>query len=73
MPVIINEDQNGFIKDRYIGENTRIIFDILEYTELHDISGILLQIDFEKAFDSVDQEFIIQVETFTQVGSSSRS
>ena len=55
---IINKDQTGFIKGRYIGENTRLIYDIMFYTELNDIPGLLLIIDFEKAFDSISWSFI---------------
>jgi len=58
LPHLISEDQNGFMAGRYIGENTRVIFDILEYCETFQIPGLLMQIDFEKAFDSVDWDFI---------------
>ena len=50
---IISETQSGFLKGRYIGENTRFIYDILSFTELHNIPGLLVLIDFEKAFDSI--------------------
>ena len=36
---IISETQSGFLKRRYIGENTRFIYDILSFTELHNIPG----------------------------------
>ena len=31
LPSIISFDQTGFMKNRYIGENVRTIFDIIEY------------------------------------------
>ena len=52
IPSIINHDQVGCIKGRYIGENIRIIFDLVKYSELNDIEAFLVQVDFEKAFDS---------------------
>ena len=55
---LINNDQTGFIKGRFIGENTRLIYDILKYTEENNIPGLLLLIDFEKAFDSLSWRFI---------------
>ena len=58
LPLLIKSDQNGFIKGRYIGENIRLIYDILHYTEENNIPGILLLIDFEKAFDSLSWSFI---------------
>lgn len=55
---IISTDQNGFVPGRYIGENTRLVYDLMQYTENNDIPGLLLMIDFEKAFDSVSWKFI---------------
>ena len=38
---IINEDQAGYITGRYIGENVRKIYDIMNYTAEQDIEAIL--------------------------------
>lgn len=65
--ILINEDQTGYICGRYIGENTRLC---MEYTEVHNIPGLLLLIDFEKAFDSVSWEFISNVLDFFHFGPS---
>ena len=48
--------QTGYLPGRYIGENTRLIYDILQHTEENNIAGLLLMIDFEKAFDSVSTQ-----------------
>lgn len=50
---LISDTQSGFLKGRYIGENTRFIYDIMSYTELKNIPGLLVLIDFEKAYDSM--------------------
>lgn len=55
---IISDTQTGFLKGRYIGENTRIIYDLMSFTENENIPGLLVLIDFEKAFDSVSWSFI---------------
>ena len=55
---IISNDQTGFLKGRFIGENTHLIYDVLQYTEENDIPGLLILIDFEKAFDSLSWSFI---------------
>ena len=55
---LISETQNGFVPGRYIGECTRLVFDIMHYTEMHNLPGMLVLIDFEKAFDSVSWAFI---------------
>ena len=42
---LIDLDQTGFISGRYIGDNIRLIYDMLQFTEENDISGLLLLID----------------------------
>ena len=58
LPSIINEDQSAYIKGRYIGENIRTIADIIEYCKRKNLSGILLLVDFEKAFGTVRWNFL---------------
>ena len=58
LPLIINQDQTGFLKERFIGQNIRLIADIFEQTKLKKIPGILLLLDFKKAFDSIEWSFI---------------
>ena len=36
---LVHTDQTGFIAGRYIGENTRLVYDIMHYTETKNISG----------------------------------
>ena len=58
LPNLINNDQTGFLKDRFIGENIRLIDGIIQYVTEKNIPGLLLFIDFEKAFDSLEWSFI---------------
>ena len=51
---LVHPDQTGFIKGRYIGENIRLINDIMEQTQVNNIPGILISVDFKKAFDSLE-------------------
>jgi hypothetical protein len=53
---LINQDQTGFIKGRPIGENTRLIYNIMQYTEEKNITSLL--IDFEQAFDLLSWSFV---------------
>ena len=53
LPKISNNDQTGFLGNRTIGENIRIINSIIKYATTEQIPGLLLFIDFEKAFDSI--------------------
>ena len=57
LPSIIH-NQVGYLEDRYIGEAIRTLEDIMNYTETEGISGLLMFIDFEKAFDSIECSFI---------------
>ena len=66
---LIDSDQTGFIQGRYIGENTRLVYDIMQYADENDITGMLLMIDFEKVFDSVSWTFMNKVFDFFKFGS----
>ena len=49
------------INDRYIGESSHLISDMLEYTNENEIVAILFSADFEKAFDSIEHPFLLVV------------
>lgn len=61
LPRIINEDQTAFIRNRYIGDNLRLIYDTIACLDKHNLPGLLVNIDFEKAFDSINWEFMFKV------------
>ena len=54
LPKLIHED-------RYIGQNIRLVKDIMKVTSLDKIPGMAIFIDFKKAFDSVDWNFLAKV------------
>ena len=58
IPSIINDAQTGYMEGRFIGENIRLISDILHFTARQNLDGIALFIDFEKAFDSLEWDFL---------------
>ena len=47
------------MKNRYIGERIRPIEDINQYIGKCEHSGIVHQLDFEKAFDSIAWDFLV--------------
>ena len=55
---LISRSQTGFIPGRYIGESTRLVYDLMHLTESKKIDGMLMLIDFEKAFDSISWKFL---------------
>ena len=50
---IINENQKGFLKGRFIRENTRFVSDIIQEQNIMQRPGVILLIDFEKTFDYI--------------------
>ena len=61
LPSLISSNQTAYVDGRIISESGRLISDILEITDLSKLNGILLTIDIEKAFDSVNHAFLISV------------
>ena len=61
LPILVHRSQNAFIKGRSIFDAIRTIDDILEYAKRNNRPGILVAIDFEKAFDSFNQTFLVKV------------
>ena len=61
LPDIISPNQTGYVKNRYIGENVRLISDVIDYTKAKQTHGIALFLDFKKAFDSIEWEYLHKV------------
>ena len=56
---IISHDQSGYIKGRYIGENIRVISDMIALAnDNNKYAGIMALLDFEKAFDTISWRFL---------------
>ena len=66
-PKLINSDQPGFLKGRFIGENIRLIDGLINHTAARNIPGLL---DFEKVFVSVEWSFIWKTLSSFDFGSS---
>ena len=58
---LINDDQTGFLKGRSIVENICLVNNVISYTHLKDIPILLLFVDFEKAFDTIEWTFVRKV------------
>ena len=52
---IISNDQTAYVKGRYMGTNIRLVSDVIDYYDILNKSGILLMLDFQKPFDSIDE------------------
>jgi len=58
LPHIINPDQTGFVPGRYIGTNIFRTLNLQDHCKDNNINGTLLNLDFEKAFDSIEWNFV---------------
>jgi len=58
---IISTDQKGFLPERFIGENTRLVYDIMHHLSNVKQKGLIMLINFEKAFDRLEWEYIERV------------
>ena len=57
---VINPDQVGYIKGRFIGQNIRSIEDFMFLSKKYNIAGLLVLIDFGKAFDIIKWDFLFE-------------
>ena len=57
LPKIISSEQSAYVKNWFIGENGRLISDIIEVPHLFNIEGYIVTMNIEKAFDSLDNTF----------------
>ena len=70
MSDIISNDQSAYMKGRYMGTNIRLVSDIIEHYDMTNKSGILLMLDFQKAFDTIEWEFMFKTLHFFNFGPS---
>ena len=56
---IMNENQVAYINNMFISESGRLISDVLEINNSLDIDGILMTVDIEEAFDSINHSFLV--------------
>ena len=61
LPEVTHFDQSAFVKARTIFDAIRTIDDGIEHTINGDISEIIVALDFEKAFDSLNFNFLSRV------------
>ena len=55
---LISSQQTTYVKNRHIEESGKLISDVIEITRTKNI-GFLVTMDIEKAFDSLDHNFLI--------------
>ena len=54
LDLLMSHDQTGLLKGRYVGQNIRLVNNVVNQTKIQNIPGILVQLDFCKAFDTIE-------------------
>jgi hypothetical protein len=57
---IINKCQSGFLKDRNIVDGILALHEILHDTRSKKKDGLVLKLDFEKAYDKLRWDFLFE-------------
>ena len=58
MPTLSSSQQTVDVKDTFIGESGRLISEIIEIGGWFSITGFIVTMDIEKAFDSLHHKFL---------------
>ena len=58
LPSLISDNQSTYVDGRFISEGGRLTADVLQTTDALTLSGMLVTIDIQKAFDSVNHQFL---------------
>ena len=58
LPNLIHSNKNVFVKGKPIFDAVRL--DIVDYSKRNGLTGILVAVDFEKAFNTVNFNFLIR-------------
>ena len=55
---IVSADQTGYLKQRSSVQNIRLVLDTIDYCNYTNSPGILIFLDFKKAFDNISHDFL---------------
>ena len=54
---LISSNQTAYVEGRFIREGGRLFSDILQVTDFLNLRGLVVTVDIQKAFDSVNHLF----------------
>lgn len=58
--MLISRHQNAFIKHRNIMDGILTLHEVLHHTQRKKRCGVVLKLDFEKAYDKINWEFLLE-------------
>ena len=59
LPELLSSNQITYVKNRCISQSGRLISDVIEMCDILNIPGYFVTIDIEKAFDSLNHDFLL--------------
>ena len=62
---LISSNETAYVKNRCISEIGNLIFDVIEMCDILDIPYYLVRMNIQKAFDSLDQDFLFSIFLFS--------
>ena len=57
LPFLISSNQTAYGEGRFTSEGGRLFLDILQVTDFLNLRGLVVTVDIQKAFDSVNHLF----------------
>ena len=58
LPAAISSNQTAYVKNRYMSEGGRLIYDVPETANIVNKEGFLVTVDIKRTSDSVDHFFL---------------
>lgn len=58
---LVFEEQTAFVKGRQISDDILIINEVAHIVQSNEVQGLILKLDFSKAFDSSDWMFLLEL------------
>ena len=58
LPKVSHHNQHGYVKGRTTNDAIRTIDDVLKYTERYRLNGKMIAVDFQRALDSANGNFL---------------
>ncbi|XP_071731598.1 uncharacterized protein [Rutidosis leptorrhynchoides] len=61
IPKLIGSEQSAFLRERYILDGVLIANESIDFLKIHKKRSLIFKVDFEKAFDSLNWDFLLEV------------
>ena len=61
MQKLVGQAQSGLMEDRHLTDSILLVNEVYASLKAGQVSGMILQLEFKKAFDSVDWSFLFHL------------